>query len=178
MPDDQPKRGRPRLYFGQSCLVETCEQPAQVRDLCCSHYNRIRETGCLREDEPIGYRKPSMTKPRSSKPKESTQHRSGRAFRRQRAIVLAGNPQFCYLCNGEKGPIRYDLKRPHPLSPSVDHLVTATEARTRGPEEYKRLMLDPNNMKPAHYGCNSARKDGPIPQPRLQPSRVWFTEGD
>lgn len=52
----------------------------------------------------------------------------------------------CWLCGQA---INYLLKGPHPASFSVDHMIAANER----PD----LMLDVNNFKPSHFGCNSAR---------------------
>lgn len=36
------------------CSVDTCERPAVTRGLCVSHYSRLRKTGDIRPDVPVG----------------------------------------------------------------------------------------------------------------------------
>jgi predicted kinase len=69
--------------------------------------------------------------------------RSGE-WKRVCAIVRRnGGP--CRICGN---PIRYDLRKPHKLSFSVDHIV----AVTRG-----GAWFDLSNLQAAHYGCNSGK---------------------
>lgn len=50
----------------------------------------------------------------------------------------------CYLCNGPMDP---ELKKPHPLSPSIDHIVPIARGGTSLRE----------NLAAAHLGCNCAK---------------------
>ncbi len=71
---------------------------------------------------------------------DSPEYRAAR-----KALREMGRP--CWLCGRA---IRYDLKGPHPLSFSADHV--------REPGRIAAdLLHDPSNLRPAHYGCNSAR---------------------
>jgi hypothetical protein len=76
-------------------------------------------------------------------------------WRSVRAAVLADHLKPCHLC-GQL--IRFDLKAPHPLSPSVDHLPGFEVERMVGHPvwEARRVLCDIDGLKPAHFGCNSA----------------------
>ena len=53
----------------------------------------------------------------------------------------------CWLCGAY---VPRDVKYPHPLYPSVDHVIPLA----KGGEEYDR-----GNCRLAHLSCNSRRKD-------------------
>lgn len=40
------------------CGVEGCARPIVAKELCSTHYQRLKKRGDLRPDEPIGYRPP------------------------------------------------------------------------------------------------------------------------
>lgn len=63
----------------------------------------------------------------------------------RKALRALGRP--CWLCGK---PIRYDLKGPHPLSFTADHVVEPGRCDPA-------MVNDPSNLRPAHYGCNSRR---------------------
>ena len=92
----------------------------------------------------------------------------GRAWQKVRNRVLAGEPKFCYLCNGGRGPIRYDLKYPDPLSPSVDHVIPAKRFDHLPDAERKAAMLDMSNLKPVHKICNDRKSDSDPPPTALK----------
>ncbi len=75
--------------------------------------------------------------PRRSTPRDDPAYRKARAELRDH-----GRP--CWLCGQ---PIRYDLRAPHPASFTADHVVELHRGGTN----------DPENLRPAHYGCNSRR---------------------
>lgn len=87
------------------------------------------------------------------------------AYRTARAELREqGRP--CWYCGR---PIRYDLKGPHPLSFTADHVVEPGRCDPA-------MVNDPSNLRPAHYGCNSSRgarygntkrSNGP------RPERAW-----
>lgn len=90
-----------------------------------------------------------------------------------RAAVLHDHSQPCHVC---LGAIRWDLKGPHPLSPSVDHLpghrVEDQLGKTVG--EARRILHDIDGMRPSHFGCNARDNRGaprmptPTPEPPTQ----------
>lgn len=60
--------------------------------------------------------------------------------------------------------IVFGLRRNHPLGPSLDHIVKLQDGGH---------PTDPANLRPAHYGCNSADWQSALataPRPR---SRAW-----
>lgn len=69
--------------------------------------------------------------------------RHGTAWRTLRARVIA-EETHCFRCGGE---VDKTLKYPNPLSPSADHIV---DIRDGG------VPLERENVKLAHFGCNSA----------------------
>jgi len=91
--------------------------------------------------------------------------RAVRGSRRWKALVVELCPpgSVCGICLGQRGPIRFGLRARHSLGPSLDHIVSPT----LGGDPW-----DPSNLQPAHFGCNSGKRD------RLPPSRslrgwVW-----
>ena len=71
-------------------------------------------------------------------------------YARLLAIVVprVDTPQ-CWLCSGARGPIRYGRRPWHSLGPSLDHVKASKDGGT----------WDLWNLRPAHYGCNSGRRD-------------------
>jgi 5-methylcytosine-specific restriction endonuclease McrA len=87
---------------------------------------------------------------------------------RERLTAIVVPPgSVCWLCRGERGPIRFGLRPRHPLGPSLDHVVPASLGGT----------WDLWNLRPAHYGCNSARKNRPPSRPPGVRSGRWATVG-
>jgi 5-methylcytosine-specific restriction endonuclease McrA len=86
---------------------------------------------------------------------------TGRPWRTASAKVRAlGLP--CWLCGI---PIDYQAPARTRWSYSTDHVI---------PRNHGGSLLDPTNLRPAHYGCNSARHDDP-PQHTQAPkaSQTW-----
>ncbi len=75
--------------------------------------------------------------PRPMTPRDTAEYRNARATRRDQC-------RPCWLCGQ---PIRYDLRAPHPASFTADHVGELNRGGTN----------DPENLRPAHYGCNSRR---------------------
>ena len=88
-------------------------------------------------------------------------------FRQVRARVLAG-AQACALCGLA---LDWDAPPRSRWAPSADHVLPVS--RTAGLPEFtrERLALDPENLRPVHYGCNSKRGNR-RPRPR-HVSRAW-----
>ena len=82
---------------------------------------------------------------------------------------------YCWLCQGTRGPIRYDVKYPHPLGFSLDHVMPRSWYAHLSPEAYRAAILDETNVRPAHLTCNVARKDDAPPAHTLRPNpgKVW-----
>ena len=88
-------------------------------------------------------------------------------WKRIRLAVLA-HATHCAACGR---PLRHDLKSPHPLSPSVDHIHPVA----LGGDPY-----DPGNVRAMHFGCNAslgARLGNAIRRAKLdrtnRSSRSW-----
>lgn len=86
-----------------------------------------------------------------------------REYRRLCTQLRAQAIAYCRLCNGGRGPIRYDAPPRTPLSFSVNHLVP----RSRGGS-----LTDPANLEPSHYGCNSGAGNRPTTG-QLYTSEAW-----
>lgn len=69
---------------------------------------------------------------------------NGRRAQRMTRIVTATYGLRCHICLQEIDPA---LRRPHPQSLSIDHLVPQSRGGSNALE----------NLRPAHLGCNSAR---------------------
>jgi hypothetical protein len=82
--------------------------------------------------------------------------RKGNPYWKARQKVLA-NATHCAICGGE---LDFNALPRSPRSPSVDHIITLKALRQYPPTERHRLSTSPENMRPAHYGCNSSRGDG------------------
>jgi 5-methylcytosine-specific restriction endonuclease McrA len=95
--------------------------------------------------------------------------RSGAAWNRVRKQVLA-NSSVCWLCGKQIDPDAPPRSR---LSASVDHVIPLSLMRNWDPEEQKRAALDPSNLRAAHFGCNSARRDRRPSHLRRRTSREW-----
>ena len=73
------------------------------------------------------------------------------AWRRLSQWVCRPQPcARCWLCGGQ---IIYGLRPRHPSGPSADHVTPLNKGGD---------LLDPANVRLAHYGCNSARHDDDI----------------
>jgi 5-methylcytosine-specific restriction endonuclease McrA len=94
--------------------------------------------------------------------------RSGAAWEAARKQVLA-NASGCWLCGK---PLDFDAPPRSRWAPSVDHVLPLKAMRHLDPVDQRRLALDPSNLRPCHYGCNSGRGARRIARPRLT-SRAW-----
>ena len=86
------------------------------------------------------------------------------AWQKFRAGILASAAeagQPCWIC---RRPIDYTRRGTDPLAPSLDHLVP----RFMGGD-----LLDPGNVVPCHFGCNSRRGAVQRNRTRSTPSRRW-----
>lgn len=75
--------------------------------------------------------------------------RQGRTWRRLLAeLVTPGTECAVPECDKATREILFGLRPNHPLGPSLDHIV---------PLEYGGHPTARWNLRPAHFGCNSAR---------------------
>lgn len=84
-----------------------------------------------------------------------------------RARVLA-NAEYCHLCGK---PLDFSAPPRSRWSPSVDHILPRKAIRGLDRASQYRVILDPANLRPAHYGCNSGR-GARVPK-RRRTSREW-----
>ena len=94
--------------------------------------------------------------------------RTGWAWVNARKRVLAG-ARVCHLCGLD---LDFDAPPRTKWAPSVDHIISINQTRHMDEASRARLALDPTNLRPAHFGCNSRRGDGHRPAPR-KASRRW-----
>lgn len=74
----------------------------------------------------------------------------------------------CHLCGW---PINLQLRYPHPLSWSCDHVIPRS---TLSPDDPRNWHID--NARAAHFRCNTARGAKPLPanaHPALNTSIEW-----
>jgi 5-methylcytosine-specific restriction endonuclease McrA len=71
-------------------------------------------------------------------------------------------PPICHICGK---PIDRLLPARHRLSWTLDHVISI--------KERPDLALEPSNLKPAHWGCNSAKGAGKA-RVRAKNSRPWI----
>lgn len=85
----------------------------------------------------------------------------GSAWLSARAQCLAG-ADTCMICYQ---PLDLSIKGPDPRSPSADHIIPVS----LGGDPYAQ-----DNLRPAHYGCNSARRNRIDYQPvSASTTRAW-----
>jgi hypothetical protein len=79
----------------------------------------------------------------------ATAGRKGSRYRRARAACLAAGEASGTPCYGCQRPINYELGRiapRHPMAPTAHHIHELWQGGH---------PLDPANLAPCHYGCNS-----------------------
>lgn len=81
--------------------------------------------------------------------RRSATRRGGRPYRRL-AERLKREEHVCWLCGL---PIDPELKSPHPMSFSVDHIVPVAPS-------FGGAVADPGNVRAAHRICNMKRGTG------------------
>lgn len=79
--------------------------------------------------------------------------RRGRGGRLWRRLVrdLCPPGSYCEVeaCRAPTREIVFGLRHNHPLGPSLDHIVPLSQGGH---------PTDPANLRPAHFGCNAARR--------------------
>lgn len=81
-----------------------------------------------------------------------------RIYKRNRKRILA-TQSVCAICGR---PVDKELKAPHPMSPSVDHIIPLNKGGHPS---------DINNLQLAHWICNRMKSDKLI-----EPSKVYKNE--
>jgi 5-methylcytosine-specific restriction endonuclease McrA len=87
----------------------------------------------------------------------------GRGGAQWRALLdeLVPPGSICHLC---KKKIRFDVPPRHPMSRSLDHVRPLSKGGHPTARE---------NLKPAHFGCNSGRGNRPVANVLPVRSRRW-----
>lgn len=124
----QPKAQRRCAQCDAVCVGATCRS--------CYH-ERVRAN---RTSRPIG-------RPRSAEPIGAKRISNDRRYKILRRSVMA-EETHCGFC-GER--VDVSLRFPHPLSPSMDHIVPIS----RGGAAFDR-----SNVRLAHFSCNSVAGNG------------------
>lgn len=88
-------------------------------------------------------------------------------FQKVRARVLEG-AHVCAICGGW---LDWYAPPRSKWAPSVDHVLPVSATRGFDDETRQMLALDPAGLRPAHFGCNSARGAGRDRQHHV--SRSW-----
>lgn len=82
--------------------------------------------------------------------------RSGAAWRRVRSQVLA-QATVCSICGRA---LDFEAPPRSRWAPSADHMVSNKTTRRLDEVTRRQMALDPSNLRPTHYGCNSRRGAG------------------
>jgi hypothetical protein len=109
---------------------------------------------------------PSSTKKKRSKGRNSAK------FERAKNRVLAAN-QICQFRGNDRWPpcgqiIDLDLKWPHPMSGTANHIIPVSRLAWDDP-----LTYDVNNLEPMHLVCNQRLGDGSQKKQKHPTSRDW-----
>jgi 5-methylcytosine-specific restriction endonuclease McrA len=75
-------------------------------------------------------------------------------YRANREILKRQGNNTCHICGYS---IDLQIKYPHPLSWSADHLIPRSQLTAEDPRQWDLAFL-----REAHYRCNSSRGDKPI----------------
>ena len=87
-------------------------------------------------------------------------HANGNLRRKHRARLKAmAGP--CGICRGRLGPIHYDepSDAEHPLSFVIDEIKPVSKWKLFGYSSPEEAAQDWDNLQPAHWCCNQAKKD-------------------
>jgi hypothetical protein len=160
------RRKVPLTWGGGQHSLHAAYRPAQ-----CPHFSAM-ETGSI-STRVGGYRHDSeKVGPYQVKLATNKRHpgRSGQAWERVRRLVLDSS-NICHICGK---PVDPDAPPRSRWSPSVDHYPLSLHAmRGLSLEEQTRLALDPANLRVAHYGHNSGRRERPIKRTIRRQSREY-----
>lgn len=141
-----PRSGRRPVYCSNACRPPG-RRRGVTRTLTCARCPTIFET-----------RKPNRRYCSTRCARNTWRETPNPIPWRLRRRVLERDAWTCYL---DGRPIRRDVRWPHPLSPSVDHVVP----RAAGGSD------DPANLRAAHWGCNQAKGDA------LPGTEIWVPQG-
>jgi 5-methylcytosine-specific restriction endonuclease McrA len=86
--------------------------------------------------------------------------RSGRPWQRARQQVLA-HASVCHICGRL---LDFNAPPRSRWSPSADHVLPMHATRFMPEATRRHFALDPANLRAAHFGCNSRRRERPLRQ--------------
>lgn len=109
----------------------------------------------------------------TTKKQKRSKGRNSDKFTRAKWRVLRAN-RVCQFRGNDKWPpcgqlIDLDLKWPHPMSPTADHVVPVSQLAWDDP-----LLWDPKNLVPMHLLCNQRKGDGKQKPQKHVTSRNWL----
>lgn len=150
----------PLLVFGGTCSVTGCGKDNDSKGMCKKHYGEsvrdalVAQMNCVACGDAIdydyvhesGHRKKRNARVCGRCPRQSV----GYKWR----ILRARDGDSCHLCDDV---IDFSLKRPEPLSRSVDHIVPVSQGGSP----------DVENLRLAHLLCNMRRRTRPVGEARL-----------
>lgn len=97
------------------------------------------------------YRKAHSEKSRGTSRKRRALKRTSQVEPINEKIVYLRDGWICQICHKR---VDKRFKYPHPMSASLDHIIPLSQG---GPHLYRNVHL-------AHWGCNSHKHDGTLPQ--------------
>lgn len=121
------------------CATKDCPRPVRAKGLCANHYKaQARKEGWTSKEPWNDRRRDNYHRRRALKKAAAT----GRPVIRDE--IAARDGYRCGICSS-----RVDMAKvwPHPMSPSLDHVVPLTKGGAH----------DPSNVQLAHLRCNSAK---------------------
>lgn len=137
---------RPKMTKPQApkplCSEKDCESIAKSRGFCPKHYKReVKRLGIWKPSPSDDWRRPDRrARATMRKAIKRGAKASGETFTIEDLIIRDGST--CALCGGE---IDRSLSWPHPMYPTVDHIIPVS----RGGQHSLA------NTQPAHFRCNS-----------------------
>lgn len=99
---------------------------------------------------------------KSRRPDRIGEHRT--AFDKNRLIVIR-TQEICGICGQ---PVDKNIKPPHPLSPTVDHIIPVSKGGH--PSDLANLQL-------AHRWCNMQKRDRLVVEAHLEEDRLSAADG-
>lgn len=106
-------------------------------------------------------------------------NRNGNLRRKHRARFKAMGCE-CGICKGRLGPIHYDepSDAKHPLSFVIDEIIPVSRYKEGGYESPEGAARDWNNLRAAHYICNSKRGNRMETDPVRAEKKMNISDGD
>lgn len=158
-----------KAYSRPACSLDDCDRPHQAKGYCRSHYDQLVRIAHNPPCEIDGCERPIRARGRCSNhyPQLLSESNPTYAARRRRQWVkdsarrkarlasaeiedidpLAVYERDRYRCGLCGGPIDMSTQKPHPRSPTIDHILPLVHG---GSHTYA-------NVQAAHFMCNSTK---------------------